>query len=65
MFLRTLAGINILVDYIMFNPFTSREELIENYEFLKKENLLGYFPDLLINKMDPYSTDYYRIMVHF
>jgi len=39
------AGIKPTVDFIMFDPYTSKEELKENNDFLKKSGLWGYdFP---------------------
>ena len=48
----------------MFDPFTTKSELIENYYFLKENNLLGYYPELLTNRMVQYpGTEFSEISI--
>lgn len=63
------AGIHIGVDYILFDPWTSLDEIRINIEFLKQSGLWGYFPPLLYVRMLPYpgtklcsmmKTEYHR-----
>lgn len=44
-------GINPAVDYVLFDPETSRQELIENVSFLKSARLWGYDPPLIYERI--------------
>lgn len=44
-------GIKPVIDYILFDPKTSKEELKENIDFLKRSNLWGYDPPLIYEKI--------------
>ena len=47
-------GIYVAVDYILFDPETSVEELKENITFMKSANIFGHYPPLLFNRIKPY-----------
>ena len=47
-------GIHVAVDYIMFDPETTIDELKENVEFMKSANIYGLFPPLMYNRIKPY-----------
>lgn len=47
-------GIYVAVDYILFDPETSVEELKENIVFMKSANIFGHYPPLLFNRIKPY-----------
>jgi radical SAM superfamily enzyme YgiQ (UPF0313 family) len=49
------TGIGLDVDFIMYDPWTSLDELHENRRFLDTADLLGYWPaDLLFNPLKLY-----------
>jgi radical SAM superfamily enzyme YgiQ (UPF0313 family) len=48
------CGILPGVDYIMFDPWTSLDELKANLQFLKKNALYGYHPPLLYTRVVPF-----------
>jgi radical SAM superfamily enzyme YgiQ (UPF0313 family) len=54
--LRLVRDCKILpgVDYIMFDPWTSLNELKANLQFLKKNALYGYHPPLLYTRVVPF-----------
>lgn len=47
-------GIYVAVDYILFDPETSIEELKDNIIFMKSANIFGHYPPLLFNRIKPY-----------
>ena len=47
-------GIYVAVDYILFDPETSVEELKENVIFMKSANIFGHYPPILFNRIKPY-----------
>lgn len=48
------VGINIGVDFIMFDRFTTLSEIKENIKFFKDNELWGYYPVLFYKKVIPY-----------
>jgi hypothetical protein len=48
------SGIYVAVDYILFDPDTSLDELKENVEFMKSANIFGHYPPLLFNRVKSY-----------
>lgn len=54
------VGIEMAIDYIMFDNETSIDELKENIQFLKDSMLWGTYPTFFYNKVYPYDgTAYY------
>lgn len=52
-------GMNIGIDFILFDNKTTINELKENYDFFKRNGLIGYYPALIYNQMYPYpGTEY-------
>jgi len=48
------ANINIGVDFIMFDKYTSNKEILENLKFFKENELWGYYPTLIYKSIIPY-----------
>lgn len=48
------AGINVGIDFILFDPWTTLNEIKQNVSFLKEAGLWGYFPALIYVRMLPY-----------
>lgn len=52
-------GLNIGIDFILFDNKTTINELKENYDFFRRNGLIGYYPLLIYNQMYPYpGTEY-------
>lgn len=52
-------GLNIGIDFILFDNKTTINELKENYDFFRRNGLIGYYPSLIYNQMYPYpGTEY-------
>ncbi len=49
-----MIGLVPSIDYIMFDPFITLNELTENINFLKTERLWGYYPPRIYNRVFPY-----------
>lgn len=47
-------GIHVAVDYILFDPETSIEELKENIIFMKDADIFGHYPPILYNRVKSY-----------
>ncbi len=52
--LLNMCGIIPGVDYIMFDPWTSLDELRESFCFLKNNKLYGYYPPRLYVRVVPF-----------
>lgn len=48
------AGLDVGIDYIMFDPYTTLLELSENITFLKRTELWGNFPPLVYSSLTLY-----------
>lgn len=61
-------GIKLDLDFIMFDPWTTLAELNENLEFLRRADLVGYYPaDVLYNplKIYPGTSAHDRALAEF
>lgn len=47
-------NINVGVDFIMFDKYSSLEEIKENIDFFKENGLWGYYPTLIYKSIIPY-----------
>ena len=48
--------IKLLLDFIMFDPMTTIEDLKKDMEFLKKNGLYGYYPNVIQNEYIYYKS---------
>ena len=57
------AKINVGIDYITFDSFTTISELKENVDFMKKAQIWGVYPVFFYNRIIPYEGTYYNFIM--
>lgn len=55
------SNITPSIDFLMFDPSTTMQEIEENFEFIKRNNLSGHYPPIIYNRVIPFpGTDVYK-----
>ena len=58
-----IAKINVGIDFITFDSFTTISELKENIDFMKKAQIWGVHPVFFYNRIIPYEGTYYNVIM--